>query len=76
MWALPLASFVALIVSNVLLMSLECLNIALEKLCDFIAQGKYSSEIKKIKDVSAGAVLIYAIANVGITASIWVNFIL
>lgn len=41
----------------------EAFNTALEKLCDFVSPGLHS-QIKAIKDVSSGAVLILAITAV------------
>jgi len=45
-----------------LVMSLECVNTAIEKLCDLYSTEK-DEKIKTIKDISAGAVLISAIAS-------------
>lgn len=43
-----------------LVMGLECLNTAIERLCDGIT-GKYSETIKFAKDAAAGAVLVSAL---------------
>ncbi len=51
--------FILLAIGSVL--AAELFNTALEVLCDFIQPEKHTS-IKKIKDLSAGAVLISALA--------------
>lgn len=45
--------------------SAECLNTALEKLCDLVTQ-EYSTAVGYIKDVAAGAILWWGIAYFGI----------
>lgn len=44
-----------------LVMALECINTCIEQLCDFCAD-RYEPLIKRIKDISAGAVLIVSAA--------------
>lgn len=41
----------------------EAVNTAIEKLCDFVSPGQHS-QIKAVKDLSSGAVLILAITAV------------
>ena len=43
----------------------EAINTALEKLCDFVSPGLHP-QIKAIKDLSSGAVLILAIAAIAV----------
>lgn len=43
----------------------EAVNTALEKLCDFVSPGLHP-QIKAIKDLSSGAVLILAVTAVGV----------
>lgn len=43
----------------------EAMNTALEKLCDFVSPGLHS-QIKAIKDLSSGAVLIVAIIAIAV----------
>ncbi len=42
--------------------SLEMLNTAIEKLCDFV-MPEYNEVIKKVKDIAAGAVLFFSIIS-------------
>ena len=58
--------WIALIIAICMVWVTEALNTALEKLCDFSCDKKYYPEIKIIKDISAGAVLITALASVAI----------
>jgi diacylglycerol kinase len=51
-------------------LSLEMVNSALEKLCDLV-QPNLHPAIKIIKDVSAGAVLFFAIISVAVAAIIF-----
>ncbi len=60
-----------------LILSLEMVNSSIEKLCDLV-DDKYNKSIKRIKDMSAGAVLVAAISWMGlivyqiyITIQIW-----
>jgi diacylglycerol kinase len=55
-WAI-LAGCMALVLAT------EALNTAIEKLCDLVHPGQHP-QIKQIKDISAAAVLIAAIASV------------
>jgi diacylglycerol kinase len=58
----------ALVVLTVgLVLILECVNTALESVCDLVSPG-YHNLVKRAKDVSAAAVLIGAAAAVAIAA--------
>ena len=48
----------------------EMLNTALEKLCDF-TQAQYCEQIRLIKDISAGAVLVTAVFAVAVGVSVF-----
>ncbi|MGN6490989.1 MAG: diacylglycerol kinase family protein [Agriterribacter sp.] len=56
------AEWIAVLLCIVAVLSLEMINTALEKLCNLI-QPDYHPAIKVIKDVSAGAVLLSAVAS-------------
>lgn len=58
--------WVAIIVAIAIVWIAEAMNTALEKLCDFACNKAYYSEIKIIKDIAAGAVLIAALCSAGI----------
>lgn len=47
-------------ISIVGVFSSECINTAIERICDFITENK-NDKIKSIKDISAGAVLCWGI---------------
>ena len=49
-----------LIITSAIVMALEAINSALEKLCDHVTPTQHES-IKKVKDIAAGAVLIAAL---------------
>jgi len=53
-----------LIITICIVMLAEAMNTAIEKLSDHVSDGNYHENIKKVKDVGAGAVLIAAIAAV------------
>ncbi|MBQ9329226.1 MAG: diacylglycerol kinase family protein [Solobacterium sp.] len=59
---LEVMEWVAVILCIGMVISLELMNTALEFLCNFITED-YHSEIKDIKDLSAGAVLAASIAS-------------
>ncbi len=48
-----------------LVLSLECINTSLENICDAITQ-EYSLQIKRAKDVAAGAVFCSAVVSVAV----------
>ncbi|HEX9979052.1 MAG TPA: diacylglycerol kinase family protein [Flavobacterium sp.] len=58
-----------------LVLAVEGLNTAVEKICDFI-QPKYDERIGFIKDIAAGAVLFAALAAMAIGVIIYVPKIL
>lgn len=62
--------WIAVLICIMGVIALEMINTAIEKLCDKIHPG-YDSQVKIIKDVSAGAVLIGAIISVCIGAIIF-----
>ena len=45
-----------------LVLAFESMNSSIEKLCDIISQ-EYSTDIRDVKDISAGSVLIVAIMS-------------
>ena len=53
--------WVAISLSIGLVMSMECLNSAIEYLADFVSPQK-DAQIKKVKDAAAAAVLVTAVA--------------
>jgi len=53
--------WVAIILSSALVIGSELLNTSLEKLSN-IVDNNYNKQIKTVKDISAGAVLIFAIS--------------
>ncbi len=63
--------WLAVILVIALVLSLEMINTAIEKLSDFVSPDK-NDKIKIIKDVAAGSVLLAAIASVVIAAVIFV----
>jgi undecaprenol kinase/diacylglycerol kinase (ATP) len=62
--------WIIIILCNALVLSLELLNTAIEKVCNFFHPGIHP-QIKIIKDVAAGAVLIAAIASMVIAIIIF-----
>ncbi|WP_166333744.1 diacylglycerol kinase [Sphingobacterium chungjuense] len=57
--------WVAISLSIGLVISMECLNSAVEYLADFVSPEK-NEQIKKVKDAAAAAVLISALASIGV----------
>jgi diacylglycerol kinase len=57
--------WLALFISKGLVMGAELTNTAIERLCNFIEPNQHLV-IKKIKDISAGAVLVAAIAALAV----------
>ena len=55
-------------------LSAEILNTAIEKVCDMV-QPEYDERVKFIKDISAGAVLILAIAAVFVGILVYSKYI-
>ncbi len=62
---LTAVEFAILVLTIALVLVMECVNTVLETVCDLVSPG-YHPLIKRAKDVSAGAVLITAIASVAI----------
>jgi diacylglycerol kinase len=59
--------FAIVVLTIAVVMVVECLNTALETLCDLVSPGVHPL-IKRAKDISAAAVLIGAIGSVAIAA--------
>ncbi|MES2589927.1 MAG: diacylglycerol kinase family protein [Bacteroidota bacterium] len=73
--ALSQNEWITILICSTLVLSLEAINSALEKLCDLVHAEKHP-EIKKIKDISAGAVLIAAIFSCVVAGIIFIPKIL
>jgi diacylglycerol kinase (ATP) len=63
-----------IVIMIALVLSAEIFNSSLEKLCDLVDEN-YNSEIGKIKDMSAAAVLVLAIASVVVAAFIFLPYL-
>jgi Diacylglycerol kinase len=61
-----------LLITIGIVIAAEMINTAIEKLCDFV-QKKHSVQIRVIKDASAGAVLVLALAAIGVGALLFFN---
>ena len=59
------AELAIIVLTIALVMIVECLNTALETLCDLVSP-EYHPLVKRAKDVSAAAVLIGAVASIGV----------
>ena len=66
--------WVSIVLISALVMGLEGLNSALEKLCNEVTEERKTS-IRNIKDIAAGAVLIAAIAAVIIACLIFTPYV-
>jgi diacylglycerol kinase (ATP) len=89
-WVHLLAAVVAVLISLVLrlapfelalvvlaigvVLAAEAFNTALEALCD-VASPDYHPLVKRAKDVSAAAVLVAALAAVGVAGLLWIPHI-
>jgi len=62
LFKISIVEWIAVIFCIALVLALELINSAIEKTIDFISEEK-NETFKKIKDLSAGAVLIAAIAS-------------
>jgi diacylglycerol kinase len=62
---LSVAEVAVLALTIAIVLIVECLNTALETLCDLVSPG-YHPLVKRAKDVSAAAVLIAALAAVAV----------
>ena len=49
-----------LVIAIALVIAAECLNTAVEHICDLVVGSKYDPDVKKAKDAAAGAVLVIA----------------
>ena len=65
--------WIVIVLTSALVMGLEGLNSALEKLCDEVTLERKES-IRTIKDIAAGAVLIGAIAAVVVAVLIFSSY--
>ncbi len=63
----PLVWWAIIVLMIALVLFAELVNTALEVMCDFI-QPDYSEQIKQIKDIAAGAVLILSLCSLIIAA--------
>ena len=63
--------WITILLTSALVLSLESINSAVEKLCDLVSIEQHAS-IKWIKDVSAGAVLIASICSLIIGGLIFI----
>ena len=61
---LSVARWLALVFAISIVWITEAVNTALEKLCDYASGKEYSTAIKAIKDVAAGAVFIAALCSI------------
>lgn len=66
--------WVVIVLTSALVMGLEGLNSALEKLCNEVTEERKES-IRNIKDIAAGAVLIASIAAVVVAALIFSRYV-
>jgi len=63
----------AIVLAVGLVLVAEGMNTAVEKLSDFSCKGEWREEIKVIKDIAAGAVLIAALASVAIAGFVFLT---
>jgi diacylglycerol kinase (ATP) len=68
---LSAAEFALVILTIGLVLAVEAVNTAIESVCDLVSPG-YHPLVKRAKDLSAAAVLISAIAAVGIAIALFV----
>jgi diacylglycerol kinase (ATP) len=64
---LDLRDMALVVLTIALVLAVECVNTALETLCDLVSPG-FHPLVKRAKDISAAAVLLAALAAVGIAA--------
>jgi len=64
------AEFALIVLTIAMVLVLECVNTAMEALCD-MASPSFHPLIKRAKDISAAAVLISAIASVAIAVLVY-----
>lgn len=65
------AELAIIVVTIAMVLVVECVNTALETLCDLVSPG-FHPLVKRAKDVSAAGVLIAAIAAVGVALLLFV----
>ncbi|MEX1190918.1 MAG: diacylglycerol kinase family protein [Brumimicrobium sp.] len=70
---ISLQEWIAIVISSCLVFGFEIINSAIEKTCDLISEDE-NSQIKWIKDVSAGAVLIICIGAVIVGCLIFIPY--
>ena len=68
---LPPAELALIVLTIGLVLTAEAVNTALESVCDLVSPG-YHPLVKKAKDVSAAAVLLSALAAVGVAIALFV----
>jgi undecaprenol kinase len=68
---LSMLEWVIVLITIAMVLATEMLNTAIEKICNFI-HPQYHLNIKAIKDIAAGAVLIVAIASAFIGGIIFI----
>lgn len=71
---IEISDFIIILLVIMMVISFEIINTLIEKLCDLYSKD-YNLEIKKIKDISAGLVLISAIFSLIIGVLIFKKFI-
>jgi len=67
--------WIVVIILIVFVLSAEAVNTCFETLCDLVSP-EYHPQVKKIKDISAGMVLLGAIASVVIAGIIFLPYII
>lgn len=60
------SQWIAIVFAIALVWVTEALNTCIERLCDFCCDNQWLPQIKAIKDIAAGAVLISAIVSLAI----------
>ncbi|MBL4862154.1 MAG: diacylglycerol kinase family protein [Crocinitomicaceae bacterium] len=68
------ADWVAIMLTSALVLSLEAINSAIEKVCDEMSTERKES-IRNIKDIAAGAVLITALGAIVVACFIFSKYI-
>lgn len=66
--------WISLLLVSALVLVAEAINTALEHLCDHVTPEKHF-QIKKIKDISAGAVLMAALFSVAVGCFIFIPYL-
>lgn len=65
-------SWIAIVIAIAMVWITEALNTAIEALADYACERQYDPQIKLVKDVSAGAVLIASVAAVIIAIIVFI----